>query len=75
MKPKNARKLIVFLWGIGFLIILCSYVNILFLPVGIILAGSSVIPSVLFYKCPHCGRHLGRNGGDFCPYCGKCIDG
>lgn len=67
MKPKNARKLIVFLWGIGFLIILLSYVNILFLPVGIILAGSSVIPSVLFYKCPHCGRHLGEMAVIFVP--------
>ena len=26
---------------------------------------------ILCYRCPHCGRHLGRRGGSFCPYCGE----
>ena len=47
---------------------------IVFLPIGVIVAGSSVVPNLLFYKCPHCGKHLGSNGGDFCQYCGKSID-
>ena len=68
MKPKKARKLIYFLYIIGFILILLSYKSIMFLPIGVIVAGSSV------YKCPHCGKHLGSNGGDFCQYCGKSID-
>ena len=51
-----------------------SYKRIMFLPIGVIVAGSSVVPNLLFYKCPHCGKHLGSNGGDFCQYCGKSID-
>ena len=46
----------------------------MFLPIGVIVAGSSVVPNLLFYKCPHCGKHLGSNGGDFCQYCGNSID-
>ena len=74
MKPKKARKLIYFLYIIGFILILLSYKRIMFLPIGVIVAGSSVVPNLLFYKCPHCGKHLGSNGGDFCKYCGKSID-
>lgn len=74
MKPKKAKKLIICLWIIGIVIMLFSYVNIVFLPIGIIVAVSSLIPSILFYKCPHCGRHLGRNGSDYCQYCGKPIN-
>lgn len=22
-------------------------------------------------RCPHCGRHLGRHTGLYCPYCGE----
>lgn len=65
MKPKKARKLIYFLYIIGFILILLSYKSIMFLPIGVIVAGSSVVPNLLFYKCPHCGKHLGSNGGDF----------
>lgn len=24
-------------------------------------------------RCPHCGRHLGRERGDTCPHCGKAL--
>ena len=24
----------------------------------------------IWYRCPHCGRHLGRAWGAYCPYCG-----
>ena len=23
------------------------------------------------YRCPHCGKHLGRGTPDACPHCGK----
>ena len=25
----------------------------------------------IFKRCPHCGKHLGRDSGIFCPHCGK----
>lgn len=74
MKPKKAKNLIYFLCIIGFIMILFSYSNIIFLPIGLLVAGSSIVPNLLFYKCPHCGKHLGRSSGDFCQYCGKSID-
>ncbi len=30
--------------------------------------------SLIFYRCPHCGRHLDRSTGDFCPYCGENVN-
>lgn len=33
-----------------------------------------VIFHFLWYRCPHCGRHLGRSWGDYCPRCGKKLD-
>lgn len=31
---------------------------------------------VLYYRCPHCGRPLGRigEGGAYCPHCGKALN-
>lgn len=29
---------------------------------------------LIWYRCPHCGRHLGNSWGEFCPYCGKKVD-
>lgn len=74
MKPKKARKLIVCLWMIGMIIMMFAYIHIIFVLIGLITASSGVVVSILFYKCPHCGKHLGRSGGDFCPYCGGDID-
>ena len=50
MKPKKARKLIYFLYIIGFILILLSYKRIMFLPIGVIVAGSSVVPNLLFLQ-------------------------
>ena len=37
-----------------------------------------VIPGFLLHlcwmRCPHCGRHLDRNNGQYCQYCGEEID-
>ena len=74
MKPKKARKLSCFLFVIGVIIMLFGYADIIFLLIGLVVAVSSLVPNLLFYKCPHCGKHLGRNGSDFCQHCGKSID-
>lgn len=74
MKPKRARKLICFLFVAGVLILLLSYIHIIFLPIGLVVAASSIVPNILFNKCPHCGRNLGTSAGDYCPYCGNYIE-
>ena len=30
-----------------------------------------VLVDQLFKRCPHCGKHLGRDTGIFCPHCKK----
>lgn len=39
---------------------------------GVIVLGiaASVFHFAL-YRCPHCGKHLGRGTPDACPHCGK----
>ena len=42
---------------------------LIFIGLGIMV--SSIIYHLIFYRCPHCGKYLYRNNGDFCQYCGK----
>lgn len=74
MKVKDAKKLIVTLLIIGFIIMLGAYFYEPLFIIGAIMTVSSLIPHFLYNKCPHCGKHLGRNGGRFCQYCGKEIE-
>lgn len=74
MKIKKARELRNTLIIAGFVIILLSYIWESFLIIGTIIMLSCIIPDWLYNKCPHCGKHLGRNEGDFCQHCGKLLD-
>ena len=40
---------------------------------GIAIMLFAIVIWVLYYRCPHCGRPLGRigEGGAYCPHCGK----
>ena len=43
---------------------------------GIAIMLFAIVIGVLYYRCPHCGRPLGRIGDSvaYCPYCGKALD-
>lgn len=41
---------------------------------GLIVLLSCMIPDFLFNKCPHCGRHLGKNAGNYCQHCGEKLE-
>ena len=30
--------------------------------------------TVLFFRCPHCGKFLGRALGEYCPHCGEKLE-
>ena len=32
------------------------------------------ILTILFWKCPHCGKYLGRSIGEYCPHCGEKLE-
>lgn len=74
MTVKKARKLRDRLLLGGFVLMLLGYLYDPIFIVGLIVAFSCLIPDFLFNKCPHCGKRLGRNYGDFCQFCGKPLD-
>ncbi|MDO5153285.1 MAG: hypothetical protein Q4D50_07975 [Eubacteriales bacterium] len=74
MTVKKARKLRDRLLLGGFVLMLLGYLYDPIFIVGLIVAFSCLIPDFLFNKCPHCGKRLGRNNGDFCQFCGKPLD-
>ena len=51
-------------------------VSMFLVALGIALMLSSIVVRELYYRCPHCGRQLGRTGesGAYCPHCGKALD-
>ena len=74
MPVKKARALRDRLLLAGFVVMLLAYVYRPLFYVGGAIAFSCLIPHFLYNKCPHCGKQLGRNEGDFCQHCGKRID-
>ncbi len=74
MKPKQAKKLRDILLILGVVVMLMGAYHEAFFIAGAVLACSCIAVQFLFYKCPHCGKQLGRNEGTFCQFCGKRID-
>lgn len=74
MSRKKARELRDTLLVGGFIIMLLGFIYDPLLIIGVIVTVSCLIPDFLFNKCPHCGKHLGRNEAKFCQFCGKPID-
>ena len=74
MNVRKAQKLRNALLLIGIVIMLAAYIYEPLMIVGIIVAFSSLIPHFLYNKCPHCGKQLGRNEGNYCQHCGKSLD-
>ena len=74
MNVRKAQRLRDMLLLIGFFMMLGAYIyEPLFHP-GMVVAFSCLIPHFLWNKCPHCGKQLGRNEGEFCQFCGGRID-
>ncbi len=42
--------------------------------IGMAAIVGGLVLDVLFYVCPHCGKHLGRTRCDFCKSCGERVD-
>ncbi len=74
MKPKAAEKLVILLALVGVVVMLFGYFIPILWAVGAVIALSSIIPNLLFYRCPYCGRMLGKISASFCPHCEKRID-
>lgn len=47
----------------------------IFLGLTTILLAAMLYVMVMFWRCPHCGEHLGRiDNAKFCKHCGKELD-
>lgn len=60
---------------LGFIAAVLEFEPLIYIGMAVVLAG--VIQSVIFCRCPHCGRLLGmRRGGmpAYCPDCGEKLD-
>ena len=76
MSVKKARKLKNILLIAGLIVFLIGYYGNVFgfIYFGVVLMFSALVPHFLWNKCPHCGKHFGRDGGDYCQHCGKPIE-
>ena len=75
MDHKKARTLRDTLMVIGFVVMLSGYLfGLVSTIIGALIMLSCLIPDVLYNKCPHCQKRLGRNEGAFCQHCGGRID-
>ncbi len=74
MSVKKGRKLRNLLLILGTVVMLLGSLHEALFTVGAVIAFSSLLPHFLFNRCPHCGKQLGRAGGDFCQFCGEALE-
>ena len=58
----------------GLLLMLIGGESIWVLLLGLAVALGAVVLWTRWWRCPSCGRFLGRTKGQYCPHCGKEID-
>ena len=68
---RNVHVVMYALFALGLLVGLIGQ-NELCLALGVLIMLSGLVVHLIYYRCPHCGRHLGREDGlRYCPYCGR----
>ena len=74
MDYRNARTVMFALFALGFLVGVVGQ-NEPCIAIGTLIIFSGLMVLLIYHRCPHCGRYLGREGGlTYCPYCGKALD-
>lgn len=76
LKPQQVKKLTEGAAILAVVLVLFGYwLDLIFLAVpGLLLMIAAVVLNTVLYRCPACGKHLGRDGGDFCRHCGARLD-
>ena len=75
MEPGRGRFVSNVLFGVGILVMLIGQgvENILVAVLGLLIIVAGAAVQLIFWRCPSCGRYLGRSTfGDieYCPHCG-----
>ena len=71
LTPKNVNLLVWIVLIAGLIISFCGVpkekstltVN------GVVIMCVALVFRFIFYRCPYCGKYLGRDTGQYCPYC------
>ena len=76
MKLKKVMSVFQILACTSLLVFLFMPINeIVFFCIGFGILLASVIFTSIFWRCPHCKKHLGRLGKyEYCYHCGKRLD-
>ena len=71
---RNAHLVMYSLAALGLLVGVVGQ-DELWLALGTLIIFGGLAVLLIYYRCPHCGRHLGREGGlTYCPHCGRALD-
>lgn len=80
MTPHKARKLCFILFAATMLLAMLGAAwkwneGVVAL-LGLVGIGAACFVLVVFWRCPHCDKSLGKLGNlKYCPYCGEKLDG
>lgn len=55
------------------LLIGCGVSKPVYFLLAVCFAGGYAAVYLRFWRCPYCGRPLGRSDGEACPHCGKTL--
>lgn len=77
MKLQTVHRLMQILTGAAVTAAVFSWLgeSIVFLIFMWILIIACVVLDWVFWRCPYCGRYLGRKNVRFCPHCGNELSG
>lgn len=74
LKQKQCLPIVVMIAGIGMVLggqfAGHGWIEVL----GVIMILGGLFLNYRLFRCPHCGRQLGRYSGECCRHCGKKID-
>ncbi len=77
MNLKKAQKLIICLWVAAVIcaILIALTENLVFAVLGIAAIIAQTVVKLQFWKCPHCGKFLGKQlGPQHCRHCGEKVE-
>lgn len=73
LKPQQVKKIFEITAIVTVIVVLLSTTvnNLVIAVIGLVVMTAALVFNIVYYRCPYCGKHLGRDGGDFCQHCGK----
>ena len=75
MKISTAKIIQDILWFIVFISLIFAYIfdSNIFLIISISAMSLILIVRIKFWKCPYCGKYIGRDDKNYCGNCGEKI--